>query len=243
MYVNEKHRRWYLSAYRAAYGQDGDFNANKDQLIDTISPSNIVWYPNADATVYKVWVTIPGNVELYEDKPNEMSMFYFERDFESILTLSRWKEGSGLQQAGVQYDTAAALESSGRKDQWIFTNYPATVVAKDATTVDGSKNTLFLTSDNTAPGQGDPALTLTDITNKSIEKVYKIVCGNITNATTIKKDGNFSKISEDWVPTAVGDYIKLYAELEDYTATVDGESVTRSRATGKFRELERKVTA
>ncbi|MDZ4058875.1 MAG: hypothetical protein U1D64_02415, partial [Bacteroidales bacterium] len=66
MYVNEKHRRWYLSAYRAAYGQDGDFNANKDQLIDTISPSNIVWYPNADATVYKVWVTIPGNVELYE---------------------------------------------------------------------------------------------------------------------------------------------------------------------------------
>ena len=242
MYVNEKHRRWYLALYRAKYGKDGDFNSNSDQLIDTLTPQNIVWYPNAEATVYKVWITLPGNVELYEDRPNEMQQFYFERDFESILTLSRWKEGAGLQMAGVQYATKDALTASGRKDQWIFTNYPATIVAKDATTVDGSKNTLFLTSDNTAPGAEEPALTLTNITNASIEKVYKIVCGNTTNATTIKKTDNFSKISEDFTPGAVGDYIKLYAELEDYTATVDGETVTRSRATGKFLELERKVT-
>lgn len=242
MYVNEKHRRWYLAQYREKYGKDGDFNSNSDQLIDTLTPQNIVWYPNADATCYKVWITLPGNVELYEDKPFEMQQFYFERDFESILTLSRWKEGAGLQMAGVQYPDKATLLASGRKDQWIFTNYPATVVAKDATTVDGSKNTLFLTSDNTDPGV-NPALTLTNITNASIEKVYKIVCGNTTHATTIKKDGNFSKITADWVPTAVGDYIKLYAELENYTTTVDGETVTKTRATGKFLELERKVTA
>ena len=242
LYVNEKHRRWYLAQYRDKYGKDGDFNSNSDQLIDTLTPQNIVWYPNSDATCYKVWITIPGNVELYEDKPFEMQQFYFERDFESILTLSRWKEGAGLQMAGVGYPTKADLLASGRKDQWIFTNYPATIVVKDATTVDGSKNTLFLTSDNTAPGE-NPALTLTDITSASTEKVYKIVCGNITNATTIKKDGNFSKITADWVPTAVGDYIKLYAELENYTATVDGETVTKTRATGKFLELERKATA
>ena len=243
LFVNVKHQRWYMAQYREKYGKDGDFNSNSDQLIDTLTPQNIVWYPNADATCYKVWITLPGNVELYEDKPFEMQQFYFERDFESILALSRWKEGSGIQMAGVQYATAVALAESGRKDQWIFTNFPATIVAKDATTVDGSKNTLFFTSDNTAPVGENPPLTLTDITNKSIEKVYKIVCGNTTNATTIKKDGNFSKITADWVPTAVGDYIKLYAELEDYTTTVDGETVTKSRATGKFLELERKVTA
>lgn len=244
IFANEKHRRWYLQQYREKYGKDGDFNANSDQLIDALSPKNIVWYPNADATCYKMWVTVPGNVELYEDKPNEMQMFYFERDFESVLTLSRWKEGAGLQMAGVKYANEAALLASGRKDQWIFTNYPATTLAKDAATVDGSKNTLFLTVANTAPVGEAGALTLTDITNASIEKVYKIVCGDTTNATTILKGpGNFSKIKDTWTPTAVGDYIKLYAELEEYDATVDGETVKKVRPTGKFLELERKVTA
>lgn len=243
IFANEKHRRWYLQLYREKYGKDGDFNANSDQLIDALSPNNIVWYPNADPTVFKMWVTVPGNVELYEDKPNEMQMFYFERDFESVLTLSRWKEGAGLQQAGVKYANETALTASKRKDQWIFTNYPATSLAKDAATVDGSKNNLFLTIANTAPVGEAGALTLTDITNASIEKVYKIVCGDTTNATTILKGaGNFSKISATWTPTAVGDYIKLYAELEEYDATVDGETVKRVRPTGKFLELERKVT-
>lgn len=243
LYVNAKHRSWYLQKYREKYGKDGDFSGNSDQLIDTLSPQNIVWYPNAESNTYKVWVTLPGNVELYEDKPNEMQMFYFERDFESVLTLSRWKEGAGLQQAGVKYATEALLENSKRKDQWIFTNYPATVLAKDATTVDGSVNNLFLTVENTEGTEEAPVAAITDITNASIERVYKIVCGNVTNPTLIKKADNFSKISADWTPKAVGDYIKLYAELEDYTATVGGETVTRTRPTGKFLELERKVTS
>ena len=242
MYANLKHRRWYLAAYREKYGKDLDFNGNKDQLIDALSPDTIIWVPNMDKVSYKVWMTYAGNVENYEDKPNEMTMFYFERDFENILVMSRWKEGSGLQMAGVKYATSALLAASERANQWIFTNYPVTVLAKDATTIDGKVNNVFETVANTAPGEGLDNPAITNITNASIEKVYKIVCGSPTNATWIKKEVNFSKIADDWVPTAAGDYIKVYAELEDYNATIDGETVVKTRPTGKFLELERKVT-
>lgn len=237
LYVNAKHRRWYLALFRAKYGKDNDFTANKDQLIDVLVPSNISWVPNMDNNCYKVWMTIPGNVENYEDKPAEMTQFYFERDFEDVLVMSRWKEGSGLQQAGVKYSTAALLAATNHADQWIFTNYPVTVVPADATTIDGSVNNVFLTTDNTA------AKALTNITNASIEKVYKIISSGGANPTSIAAEGKFAKIASAWTPKAKGDYIKLYAELEDYTVTVGDEIVTKTRATGNFLELERKVTA
>ncbi len=237
LYINAKHKRWYLAQYREKYGKDGDFYNNDGRLIDSLTPENIVWYPNADTNVYKVWMTYAGNIENYEDKPNEMSMFYFERDFEEVLVLSRWKEGSGLQMAGVKYATKTALEDSGRANQWIFTNYPASVIAVDATTVNGKLNDLFLTSANT----DDTAIT--DIVNANPERVYKIVCGSLNNASTITKADNFSKITDDWEPGAVGDYIKLYCELADDNVTIDGETVVVTKPTGKFLELERKVTA
>lgn len=237
LYINAKHKRWYLAQYRDKYGKDGDFSVNDGRLIDSLTPENIVWYPNADPTVYKVWMTYPGNIENYEDKPNEMSMFYFERDFEEVLVLSRWKEGAGLQMAGVKYATKTDLTNSGRANQWIFTNYPASIIAADATTVNGKLNDLFLTSANT------DVTDITDIENANPEKVYKIECGSLTNASTITKADNFSKISDDWEPGAVGDYIKLYCELADEDVIIDGETVVVTKPTGKFLELERKVTA
>lgn len=237
LYINAKHKRWYLAQYREKYGKDGDFSANDGRLVDSLTPENIVWYPNADPTIYKVWMTYPGNVENYEDKPNEMSMFYFERDFEDVLVLSRWKEGSGLQMAGVKYATKVLLEESGRTNQWIFTNYPASVVVADAVKVNGKLNDLFLTSANTV----DTAIT--DIENANPEKVYKIVCGDLTKASTITKAAKFAKISDDWEPGAVGDYIKLYCELADENVIIDGETVVVTKPTGNFLELERKVTA
>ena len=185
-----------------------------------------------------MWITTPGNVELYEDKPNEMHMFDFEQDFEDITVRSRWKEGSGLLMAGIQYKTLALLTSSGRENQYIFTNYPVSVLAADATKVNGRINSTFETAENTA------ATAITDIENASIETVYKIVCGNAgANKTTIAKSGKFAKIASAWTPANVGDYIKLYAELEDYTETIDGETVKKTRATGNFLELERKAYA
>lgn len=237
LHINAKHKKWYTRWFREKYGKDNDFTGVKEGLQD-VSPETIVWVPNMPMWNCKMWITSPGNIELYEDKPNEMHMFDFEQDFEDITVRSRWKEGSGLLMAGIQYKTLALLTSSGRENQYIFTNYPVSVLAADATKVNGRINSTFETAENTA------ATAITDIENASIETVYKIVCGNAgANKTTIAKSGKFAKITSAWSPANVGDYIKLYAELEDYTETIDGETVKKTRPTGNFLELERKAYA
>ncbi|MDR1883761.1 MAG: hypothetical protein LBR26_13395 [Prevotella sp.] len=236
LYANLKHRSWYIRNFRDKYGRDSDFSGvTPESVIDV--DANIVWVPNMQPNNYKIMITIPGNAENYEDKPFEMLAFYFERDWEEIGVMSRWKEGAGFQQAGIQYKTPAELVASEYASQWIFTNYPASTLAPDATIVNARLNILFETAANTADTE------ITDIQNMNINNVIRIVCGSMTNATTITKGGKFANITSDWEPAAVGDYIELYAELEDYTEVVDNENVTMTRPTGNYLELERKITA
>lgn len=236
LYINEKHKRMYVRAFRERYGKDNDFTGVRDGLID-VSPESIVWVPNMESNCYKSWIAEKGNICNLENKPGEMSSFYFERDFEAILVMSRWKEGSVVLAPGAAYKTLADLIASERRNQLIFTNDPATSLSADATVIDAKMNNLFKT------GQNTQATKITNITNYSKERVYKIVCGSTSNATSIDKSGKFAKISAAWTPTAIGDYIKVYAELEDYTETINGKSVKCTRPTGNFLELERKVTA
>jgi hypothetical protein len=236
MYVNEKHRRWYERAYREKYGVQSDFTGVRPNGLVDIG-DYIVWVPNMPFNSFKVWITPKGNLENYEDRPLEMLAFYFERDWEDIRVLSRWKAGAGGRQIGVQYKTPAELEASGRKNQWLFTNFPVSDLAADATQIDGHANSVFLTAANSA------ATNLTGISTPDEGVVYRIICGSMTNATTVTKTGNFDKITAAWTPAAVGDWIELYAELEDYDITVDGQTVKMTRPTGKWLELGRKVTA
>lgn len=235
LYINLKHRKWYLRAFRQKYGTDTDFTGVKDSVID-VNPEQIIWVPNMPNNCYKMWITTPGNIENLEYVPNEMLGFKFKEDFESVTAQSRWMEGSVVQKVGVQYKTTAELVASGRQNQWLFTNFSGTKLDPDANTIDGSLNNEYQTGENTA------ATTLTDITNLSEEVVYKIICGSMSNATQITKTGKFAKISADWIPGGVGDFIKLYAELEDYDVTVDGETYKATRSTGNFLELDRRVT-
>jgi hypothetical protein len=232
MYANQKHKKWYLRNFREKYGDNTDFTGVRSDLID-VNPEQVMWVPNMPNNSYKVWITYPGNVENLEYVPNEMYAFKFHEGFEDVKVLSRWMEGSVVQKVGIQYATKSELQASGRRNQWLFTNFPATTLASNAATADGRENTVFLTGANGA------STALTDITNASEEQVYKIICGSLTNATTIAKAANFSEITAAWSPAAVGQYIKLYAQLEDYTIVVDGQNVTATRKTGKFLELER----
>jgi hypothetical protein len=236
MYVNEKHKKWYLRNFREKYGVNTDFSGVKSSLID-VNSEQIIWVPNMPKNFFKVWITYPGNVENLEYVPNEMLAFKFREGFENVTVLSRWMEGSVVQKVGVQYKTIEELKASDRKNQWLFTNHPVSVLEDKATTADGRENNVFKTGANAG------TTVLTDITNASEEFVYKIICGSLTNKTTIAKSGKFEKISAAWTPAAVGDYIKLYAELEDYDLIVDGKTYKATRSTGKFLELERKVTA
>lgn len=230
VYANMKHKEWYDELWADKYGQYTGAIVNGQQLTD-LNPNNIVWVPNMPANNYKMWITLPGNVENYEDKPMEMLAFYFERDFESILTMSRWKEGSGVLQPGAKFSTLADLVASERKMQWIFTNLPASALTL-AGTVSFAANNLFTISGTTQ---------VDTVNGSSKETVYKLVAADAD--VNLAKAGAFSTISAAFAAGAAGDWIKVYAELHDVTKTIDGKSVKVTEPTGKFLELGRKVTA
>lgn len=235
LYINDKHIPWYRQGFREKYGTDTDYSGPKMQAID-YSLEQFVSVPNMDYTDYKMWITVPGNIESLQHLPSEMMNIYFERRLEALLVMSRWKEGSAIQMAGLQCANETELEQTNRRYQWIFTNYPVTVLGTDIDSVDGSVNTQFLTSDNTK------ATAITNIMKCSSERVIKIVCGGKTNATTIKKAGKFEKITSDWIPTAIGDYIKLYPELHVVDKVIGKKTLQVTEPTGNWLELERKVT-
>jgi hypothetical protein len=235
LHANLKHRPWFVQQFREMYGKDADFSGVANGIID-LAPDSIVWVPNMDMNDYLVWITVPGNVENYELTPGEMYAVYFEQRLESLITASWWKEGSGVQMGGLKCANDAELAKTDRKFQFIFTNYPVTELAAGATTLDGKVNTMFETQANAA------ATAITNIENASVERVYKIICGSLTNKTTIAKSGNFAGITAAWTPAAVGDYIKVYAELTTQDKVINGETVKVTIPTGKFLELERRVT-
>ena len=103
----------------------------------------------------------------------------------------------------------------------VFVNYPVTLLADGATTAEGSVNNMFQTVANAG------ATALTDFTNATEGVLYTIVCGNLTNATTIAKANKFSTLTTAWTPTAVGDYLKVIydpigAKFYDYSRKVGG---------------------
>lgn len=219
LYMNEKHIPWYLAAYRTAYGKDLDFKGSMLE-VKNFSIDGIQGVPNMGNSQL-MWITIPGNIELYENLPGEMANFYFERRLENLIAASWWKEGTGAYMSGKKFADAATLAASGKKNQFIFVNYPVVDLLAGATTVNGQLGDVFVTINNAG------ATAITDITNAEEGKVYRIQCGGTTNATTIAKANKFSEISAAFIPTAVGDFLEVYYRASD----------------AKFIEVRRKVTA
>jgi hypothetical protein len=217
LYMNEKHIPWYTAAYREEYGTQLDFKGAELKVMD-FAIDAIVPVPNMGNSCL-MWITLPDNIELYEDVVGEMEKFYFERDLEDMIVCSWWKEGVGAYLTGRQYASAAELAASGRVNQFIFMNNPYTELAANATTLDGTKNDRFVSVANGG------ATVITDITGKQEGIVYMLKCGSMTNATEVAKSGYFSNI-DAWDPGAVDDYLEV-----SWNAT-----------TAKFVEVARLVT-
>ena len=77
-----------------------------------------------------------------------------------------------------------------------------TVLAANATTIDASKGSFFITSSNSA------ATALTTITNASVGQTIIIQGGGSTNATSIANGGAFSLTAA--MSLTLGSFIKLY---------------------------------
>jgi hypothetical protein len=236
IYLNKRHQRWYIRAYREKYGKDADFTGANAQLVD-LDPASLVWVPNMKENDFIMFAMEPGNIELLENKPGEMLAFDFTPEFEGVAVKSRWKEGSHATKAGAPFKSEADLKADNFEHQFLFVNNPASALTI-AATVDLSGNTLFTISQ--AAGES-PATAITTATGVATDRVITFVAS--AAGVTLEKSGVFSKISANFVAGAKGDYIEVYPELEDTTVTIDGESVTVTRPTGKLLELGRKVSA
>lgn len=220
VYLNATHLPLFKEWYRNKYGKDTDFAGIEYKVPN--HENRIVWVPNMGNLKFMI-AAVPGSIRLLKNVPGEEFDFKFERHLEEVLTYSYWKEGCGVDFAGLEFQTLAALKANAAKGQYIFTNWPAIAAAADATTVavEGADSVdlgfLITTGENTK------ATALTDITGAKSGVVYRIECGSTANATTIAKSGKFSEISAAWNPTAVGDWIKVYYNTK----------------TGKFYEVAR----
>ena len=229
IYLNKRHRQWYIRAYREKYGKDADFTGSNATLVD-LDPAAIIWVPNMALNDYFILASEEGNVELLEDKPGEMLNFDFTTEFEGVAVKSRWKQGSHVVKAGAKYPTQAALVESNFAHQFIYVNAPMTAKAL-AATLDLSANTLFMIEGTTA---------VTTVNGYVADRVITLYAKEA--GVKLEKSGAFSKIKADFTAVAGGDYIEVYPELEDVTETIDGQEVTFSRPTGKFLELDRYVS-
>lgn len=211
VYLNEAHKPLYLAWLNSVYGKNTGFVPAADTVAEYELP--IVWVPNMPVDFHFMFATVSDNIFLLENVPGEEFNQTMLRELESLIVASYWKEGAGVAYAGKKYDSASELAAAAGKTQIIFMNFPAKTLAADATTADAEDGRIFVTSSNSA-GTGDQGadvpVVLSDIENAEEGVVYHIQCGGTTNATTIAKSGKFSKISKDWEPDTVGQWIDVY---------------------------------
>jgi hypothetical protein len=217
--LNMEHQPWWIKNIRTTYGQQTDFAGPK---IDMVPDYNvpIYWCPAMGNRTFMI-LTKPGNIQCLEFKPGEMLDLKFETDFEDVLVRSRWKEGVSAAFVGPKYATRAALVTANFKQQQIFMNRPATILADDAVVLNGALNFWFISVANTTPSKAITALP----TGGEEGQVYIFEVGSATQPQRIAKSGAYANLVSAWTPTTVGDYIMF---------TID------AAGTG-VRELERKV--
>lgn len=218
IYLNKRHRSWWLQNIRSKYGKDMDFTG-PDSYANIVPDYDlrIKWVPSL-GNLKLMFIQEHGNLQAIEFVPGEMLAVDFDRAMELMHVWSTWKEGFSGFIVGKKFDTPAELKANEYKMQLIYMNRPATELAADATTADASDNYWFVTGVNTA------ATALTDITNAKKGVVYIIETGDTTFPTSIAQAGKFSTITKAWTPEAEGDYIMVVLNSES-----------------KFLELERRV--
>lgn len=205
MYLNENHKQWWIQNVREAYGQQQDFtgpNSYLNIIPDSSTNMRIIWLPYLGQLPFMM-MQVPGNIQFLENLPGEMLAMQTEMQMEMVRGWSTWKEGCSPAFVGRNFSSADKLKENDYLWQQIFLNKPSVTLDADATTADASKGFWFISGTNT----GEKKLTAINKAKKGV--AYIVECGNKTNVTGIDKAGSFDSISEEWTPTAVGDYIMV----------------------------------
>lgn len=216
LYLNERHKPWWIKNIREKYGKDQDFTG-PGSLVNKVPDTDVPirWLPYLGSLPLML-LDIPGNIQFIEYIPGEMLAVKMEEQMEMVRAWSTWKEGCGAAFTGRKFQSREAMDKNGYEWQQIFMNLPAASI-KDA--VDGKNGFWQITDADTT------ATALTDIANAKAGVAYCIEIGDKSKLVTIAKEGKFANITEAWSPSEVGDYIMVildkagnYRELERRTA-------------------------
>ena len=203
LYLNERHKPWWLKCIRTQFHLDTDFagvNSYANVVPDTEVP--IIWLPYLGNLNFMM-MQEPGNLQFLEFLPGEMMAVKTEQQMEMVRAWSTWKEGTSAAFVGRKVANKAALVANNYEFQQIFLNKPCASLAAGAVKADANNGFWFET------GANESATAITDIDNAKAGVAYIIECGSTTNASTIAKDGKFSEIGSAWTPSAAGDYLMV----------------------------------
>lgn len=215
LYLNERHKPWWIKNVREKYGKDQDFTG-PGSLLNKVPDTDVPirWLPYLGSLPLML-LDIPGNIQFIEYIPGEMLAVKMEEQMEMVRAWSTWKEGCGAAFTGRKFTTREAMDDNAYEWQQIFMNLPAASI-KDK--VDGKDGFWQITDADTT------ATALTDIDNAKAGVAYCIEIGDKSKLVTIAKSGKFANITEAWSPSEVGDYIMVILDKD-----------------GNYRELERRA--
>jgi len=200
LYLNKSHQDWWIACVRKQYHLDTDFTGPNSYLyVVPDSGIRIVWLPYLGKSTL-MFLDVPGNIQFLENIPGEMLNIKMEEQMEMVRAWSTWKEGCGAAFTGRKFTTKAAMDANAYEWQQIFMNLPVYTIADS---VDGTNGFWQMTGDDTS------VTAITDIANAKSGVAYCIEVGSTKSLPKIAKSDKFANITEDFTPTAVGDYIMV----------------------------------
>jgi signal peptide peptidase SppA len=232
LYASKKYMEARFALKKKLEGSDVEYDSKKS-TIDGYENIRLIAVPYMGESK-RVFITPIGNIRQLEFIPNENKFVELEKEKRVINAICDYKRGIQALAVGKKWEDS---ETPNLEHQMIWCNdvdLPASqfvkMIAND-TTPSAKEHTSLESVDNTQ------ATAITNIDDLPVGSTCILKCGSNTNAPTIAKSGNFSKMSAAWNPS-LGDTITLYrrgasdiVDLGRTTATTTATAFTADDAT------------
>lgn len=220
LYIPSYMLPWYDKYNETKYGQNTDYKG-AIRCVKEFPAVQLIAVPNADNHRRIFW-TLKGNIQTFDHVPGEMLRFFLEQQDWSLKVWSHWKESIQAIAVGYKYTDKTKMDGSRQLIWCNDEDYPSTYYVEQEADVNPSA--LIHSSMKTAKNK--EIFTITDIEDARVGQLLTLKCGaDGENGVQIKKEGNFSTISEAWEPK-VGDEILLMKRE-------DGKFIEISRVAGQ----------
>jgi len=206
-YIPSDLKIFYDKQYNQLYGNNNDYSGPESDKVKFIQSMKVIGIPYSGNSA-RIFITIEGNIKLFEFKAGEMFGNISWNSSAKVLTMdTAWKEGVCAIGVGKKRLSAVGADFSEQviwvNDERYFSTYFLPINADDTTPSVAQFNQL-ITGVNTA------ATVITDIDDMAIGTYAILKCGSDdANKSTISATLIFDEMTADWTPE-FGDTITLF---------------------------------